>query len=241
MSFYVLFAGESSEDHGMLVYQRPNIRVADENVDEFSIPGRSSDLFRRTGNYKSVKIDITFNFCTEPDDWAEAYRKAVHWLHKSGNLQFSDDLGAFRKVIQVTLGENSRSLAQVGKFKATFICYPGEYYTAGAEFSDIAPLAVSSSGNTYTIDNQWSICEPIYRIAGNGSCDLTVNGATLNAAVNSQLNIDSDLKICYGADGSSANTSLTGDYDDLHLQEGTNTIAVSSGFSLQLQPNWRVL
>ena len=63
----------------------------------------------------------------------------------------------------------------------------------------------------------------------------------MQATVNGKMTIDTDLMIAYNADGVNQNNLLTGDYEDLYLQEGTNAISLTSGFSVSVIPNWRVL
>lgn len=44
----------------------------------------------------------------------------------------------------------------------------------------------------------------------------------------------------YREDGVLNNTAITGDYEDLYLQEGLNEISVSSGFTAEVIPKWGV-
>lgn len=231
MSIYVIYAGESSEDYGLLVYQRPNYRTAQETITEFDIPGRESNLHRRSGHFDTTKIDVTFNYVAEPTSWGEVLRKTILWLRKSGNLQFSDDLDVFRKVINVEIGDNERQLKRYGRFDATFNCAPGEYYVAGQEFYDYADVT----------ENPYSECRPVYKITGNGGCTITVNGNSMTAAVDTNLVIDTGLKIAAQEGGETLNTSVTGDYDGLVLNPGSNTIEFTGAAILTVQPNWRVL
>ena len=85
------------------------------------------------------------------------------------------------------------------------------------------------------------ICHPIYKISGNGTCILTVNGKNMSATVGQNLTIDTDLMIAYRTDGDINNIAVTGNYEDLWLQEGENTISITSGYDLSIIPNWRTL
>ena len=53
--------------------------------------------------------------------------------------------------------------------------------------------------------------------------------------------IDTDRMLAYRQDGSMQNTDAAGDYEDLYLQHGTNTLSVSMGFEAYIKPKWRVL
>ena len=85
------------------------------------------------------------------------------------------------------------------------------------------------------------ISHPIYRISGTGSCTLTVNGKTMKVTVNQEITIDTERMIANNAQMVNQSNLLVGNYEDLYLQEGDNTITVSTGFTLNVIPNWRVL
>ena len=63
----------------------------------------------------------------------------------------------------------------------------------------------------------------------------------MQATVNGNITIDTDRMISYNDQMVGQNTAVTGDYEDLYLQEGDNTISVSTGFTLSIIPNWREL
>lgn len=241
MSYTVTYAGETNEDHGLLVYRRPSIRTSELDINTYSIPGREMDLIERSGSYQPAKVDVVFNYACAADAWGAAHRAAILWLRKNGNLVFSDDAGFYRKVLYVDIGENERVAKRIGKFTATFVCKPGIYLVSGAEFANISALAASTSGTAYTLQNDYSACRPVYRLTGNGECVLTVNGSSMTAAVTGNLTIDTDLKIAYKSADAVTNTAVTGDYDSLALASGENTISVTSGFTLEIQTNYRVM
>lgn len=230
MDYHIYYAGSCEKDHGLMVAKRPNIAPPKKRITVSEIPGREYDLSEESGSFEDVTIPITFNYVTEPDLWARVFRGAVLWLRQEGILQFSDDLDVFRKVRYVTIGENNRELKRLGIFTATFVCFPGEYLVSGRRFISI------SAGK---VINSYSIARPIYEITGNGLCVLMVNGNTMEANVDGTLTIDTDKWIAYKT--TLANTSVTGDYDDLYLIPGENDISVTKGFTVKIRPNWRVL
>ena len=75
-------------------------------------------------------------------------------------------------------------------------------------------------------------------ITDTGSGSLTVNGHTMTFSANTgELYIDIRRKIAYNANGVNQNSVISGDYDDMRLQHGTNSISVSGG-SLRVYPKW---
>ena len=135
------------------------------------------------------------------------------------------------KVLYVKITDTERTSRRLGKFTAEFTCDPYSYLVPGQQ--------------SYSVDdvlyNPYMISHPIYRISGTGSCALIVNGNTMQATVNGNITIDTDRMISYNDQMVGQNTAVTGDYEDLYLQEGNNTISVSTGFSLSIIPNWREL
>ena len=234
MSFYVIYANETSEQHGLDAVRRPSITPAVEAIstpDE--IPGRRYGLTERSGYYNDEEIPVEFNYVTRrPEDWMEAFRRDILWLRRKGVLKFSDDMAVFHKVRYVAIGTNERTVRRLGRFTATFVCVPGAFYDSGAKF-------FTPAGDKIT--NYYSEALPVYEITGNGACRLTVNGKSMEADVDGSLTIDTDLLITYKEAEVPANTAVTGDYEDLHLLPGENTVTVSEGFKLRVKPNWVVI
>ena len=89
--------------------------------------------------------------------------------------------------------------------------------------------------------NPYEISHPIYKIYGEGQCELNVNGNVISANVGQNLIIDTERKLAYREDGTLRNTNVTGNYEELFLQERENKIMITDGFELKIVPNWRCL
>lgn len=100
-------------------------------------------------------------------------------------------------------------------------------------------VSVPISG-TLRLYNPWSESHPIFKISGEGVCKITVNGKEVSANVGQNLLINTNLMQAYREDGALNNTAITGDYENLYLQEGLNEISVSSGFAAEVIPKWGV-
>ena len=144
-------------------------------------------------------------------------------------LMFSDDPGYYYKVKKIDIGTNERLAKRIGKFQVTFTCEGYMYLTEGAETRNLSD----------TLYNAFEECKPVYEIAGDGVCTLTVNGTEVTANIGGKLVIDTGLKLCYTALKETANRRLTGYYEDLYLKEGENTFSASPGFTVKIKPNWR--
>lgn len=91
------------------------------------------------------------------------------------------------------------------------------------------------------IYNPYEVAHPIYKIAGEGTCSITVNGKVITVNVGQNMTIDTDRMLAYREDGTLINTSITGEYEDMYLVEGENIIRASKGFKITVIPNWRCL
>lgn len=227
------YNGVKAEQLDVYVIKRPDIPAPEKNVEVYEIPGRDGSLTYDYGTYKNIEIDIDFNYMAKPDLWSETFRSCKRWLLKKGigKLIFNDDRDYYYLVKKVTIADNERTSLRIGSFTATFTCHPYHYLVGGDE-------AVPADKIKY---NPYSLSHPVYYITGEGMCILTVNQKSMKANVGQNLTIDTDLQIAYRADGAIMNTTVIGDYEDLYLQEGDNTITITSGFGLSIAPMWRCL
>jgi len=202
----------------------------EKNVDLIEIPGRSGYLSIDQKTFKSIEIPIEMNFITPPDRWGAKFRAVKKWLlYDSGELVFMDDASVYYKVKKVVIDETEREVKEGGVFTAAFTCDPFTYYKNGKEE---IPLETD-------IFNPGYVCEPIYKISGEGLCTLTVNGNAFTANVGQEIIIDSSRQISYKTDGQMLNTDVTGDYSWLWLNPGENTLSASDGFTVTITPEWR--
>lgn len=231
MGYDFEFNGITASSYKIHVEKRPNIPGKKEKIEYTEIAGREETLTYRQRFYEDVEIEVECSFKENQSDWNNKIREIRKWLRGGGKLSLSDAADSFWKVKEVETGEFERPLKRYGVFQATFICSPFEYLKEG----EIERNAQEISYNPYEISH------PVYKIEGEGYCTLTVNGKTMKANVGQNLTIDTERMLAYREDGTLQNTQVTGDYEDLYLQEGENEISVSSGFDLKIIPNWRCL
>ena len=213
--------------------ERPSIPAPRKRRKEITIPGRDGSLYTTDEDYEPTEIPVRFNYIGPPEEWAARWRAAKKWLSAENSvLKFSDDGGFFYKIAHVELGENERPTEKIGIFEATFITRDGLSYLAeGQEEYDVEDVLL----------NLYEVTHPTYLITGEGRCTLTVNGNVMTANVGQNLTIDTDRMLAYRGNGTLQNTEVTGDFKKLYLQEGKNSISISSGFGLKVIPNWRCL
>lgn len=229
MRYSIVFNGRRCEDYGIHPVTRPNIPAPQKDIEVLTIPGKSGMLTKDNKRYEPIEIPIEFNFSSRPGEWGLAFRNAKRWLSGSGELEFSDDPDYFYKVYYAQIVESERELKRIGRFNANFTCDPFSYLKDGKREYDSSEV----------LYNPYSVAHPAYRITGEGVCCLTVNNQTMRANVGQNLTIDTDRMIAFREDGTINNTAISGDYEDLYLQEGDNQISITSGFALKVVPNWR--
>lgn len=225
------FNGETAQSHHIYVENRPNIPTGKEKIEYIKIAGKDAPVALRKGNYENVEIYVDCGWKVDKKLWNEKIREVRRWLRGAGSLAFSDSTETFWKVNEVIIEEFVRKIKKYGKFRVKFVCEPHEYIKEGLQEMEIQDTSY----------NHCDICHPIYKITGNGTCILTVNGKAMKATVGQNLTIDTERMIAYRRDGTMMNTSVSGDYEELYLQPGENDIKITSGFNLKVIPNWRRL
>lgn len=223
----------TSMSYGLRFLEYPVFVFGTENIKFINIPGRADPLTNRTGTYSNTIIKNKLEFVSR--EKAENCMHALQiesWLKKIKTVKYSDLESYFFKVKKVKV-ETERKYGFYGVVNVEFECDPSIYLEDGKK-----EITMQGKPNLY---NQYSPACPIYKITGEGMCTLTVNGKTMKANVGQNLTIDTENMLAYRQDGTLANTSVTGDYEDLYLKSGNNTISISPNFALKIIPNWRCL
>lgn len=235
--YWIKFNDMINTDLGVMVTTRPSVPSPEPRGEYVQIAGRDGSLLvndvlygTKETSYENIQIDVEMNFVRRPDKVAETFRAVKRWLKGGGTLVLSDDVDVFYKVKAAAVTDNQRRTKYGSDIVASFICDPYTYMGSGTE-----PI---SAGNIY---NQFDTSKPLYKITGEGVCTLTVNGNEVTANVGQNLTIDTDLFLAYRTDGTMQNSAVTGDLNLLWLNNGTNTVSITSGFNLTIIPNWRML
>jgi predicted phage tail component-like protein len=233
-NYFVIFNGNTSKDLKISVVKRPSAPSPIRQYRETEVIGRNGKLYEDLGTYGDIEISVEFNFIEyDPNNFNERLRQVKKWINNvtDSKLKFSDDLSYFFVVSKTVISDSSRTFKKLGRFTVTFTCEPFMYLEDGQE-----ERTLSNS-----LNNNYEVTQPIYKISGEGMLTLTVNGASVIANVGQNLTIDTKLGLCFRADGTINNTALTGKYKDLFLKEGNNAFSYTAGFTINIIPNWRCL
>lgn len=233
MVYKMYFNLKYNIDLNFSIIKRPSIPSSEISYTEVQIKGRDGKLYKED-NLQDIELTIECNFISKnADAWQEQYRKIKRWVNniKDNKLSFSDDKGYYYKVCKANIDSLSRIYKRLGKFNIKFTVEPYQYIVNNQE-----TLLVG------TMYNNWDVCQPIYRIVGNGTCALNVNGNIVNCIVTGQLTIDTQFDKIIEADGSYAieKTDIKR-MQELYLQEEENNFSWSNGFTVYIIPNWRTI
>ena len=232
--YYLVYNNLTNIDMGIFIDSRPSKPSPIMEYEVVKVPGGKT-LYRERG-YDDIEITVDFNFISrKPALWDKDWRKVKKWLLSKDNnkLKFGDDLEGYYKVNSIQIDTPERILRQHGKFSVTFTCEP--YFYLDCDEMEIV--------NGQTIHNDHQVSRPIYRITGNGELTLTINGKEIKVNVGQETIIDTEKGLTY-RQGVINNTTLTGNYEDLYLQEGENTFVLTpttpnAVFHVFITPNWR--
>lgn len=211
--------------------KRPDIPAPQEKIKEYEVLGIDGKLYKKTGFYEDMEIPIEFNYWPKKESWFSAYARYKKILLSCRKLRLNENDDYYFRIKKVTIGVNKRVSKNIGKFSVTFTVDPYYYLMQGLK-------KYPYSSVTY---NQYDSCRPIYIIEGEGTAVLNVNGNECICNVGQNLFINTELMIAYKEDKTNQNTAVSCDYDDLCLVPGANTIEITSGFTLNVIPNWRVI
>ncbi len=228
----ISFNGTNCKENGVAVTTRPQIPVPLQRVEYVTVAGRNGTLKITDGTFEDVLVEVQMNFVRSPKWWHETAREIRNWLVGPGILRLSNLFDWHYRVKQAGLTGIDNINKMGGQFTAQFICEPFQYKDGGDAFLPKDEVLI----------NPYLECEPVYLIEGSGNATLTVNGNQFKANVTGgKIYIDTEKKLVYNEAKQNRRTQTQGEYSDLYLKNGINTISITSGFTLTVKPNWRAL
>lgn len=206
---------------------KPKVRTKIETVD-----GRDGDLVTILGYSaydKTVKIGLTYDY--DIDD-------IIAFFSSSGVVTFSNEPEKYYKYAIYNQIDFER-LLRFKTAEVTFHVQPFKYSDSESEreynFRDPNPsLVIRDNGNIYS--------RPRITITGTGEIGLSINGVqvlTLNLGSNQTIVIDSETMNATSADGETLlNRLVTGNYDNIKLEVGSNTLSFTGSARKVLIANY---
>ena len=233
--YYIIYNDIRSADLGVHVAQRIYIPTGRMRYDDMIIPGQDGTLTQNDEGLEDIVIPVKLNFLHhgQPGGWQEMLRHIKAWLlePEGGKLKVSYDPEVFYKIKRVSIADGNRAGQNAGEISVEFTAAPYAYYDSGDRF--LSPDECKL--------NPWHESRPTYKIMGEGVATLIINGRSIRANVGQNIIIDTDRMLVYREDGTVQNVAVTGDIGELVLRHGDNSIAITAGFDLLIQPHWRSL
>lgn len=227
----ITYNNVASSYYGLIITSPPQITHSEIYQDRFTIPGKDGDLLG-VDTYRGnahIKVSMALVANGASTSYQSSLRPIRAWLSGTGILKISDGDGSYYEVERVTIETDERVIINYGNLVVDFEVYP-------YEFMSTAEDAITS----FPITNNYEESLPLYKIVGgSGEGTLTVNSKTMSytAISDGTLYIDTRRMIAYDGSKNNKSNTISGDYDDLHLKHGSNTISCNKG-TLSVYPNW---
>lgn len=224
----IKFRGVSSKTHPLTITTPPLITHSDIYGDVTPIPGRDGSIFG-SDTYQGdavVKVQFALVASQTVSDFQTKIRAIRAWLTGRGKLIIGDATDSYYEVKKVKIVTNNRVIFNYGTLDVEFTIYPYEFLDSG-----------DTGITSFPITNSAMESKPLYQISGSGTGTLTVNGHTMTYTVDGLLYIDTRRMIAYDANSVNKSNQVSGDYEGLHLKNGSNTISATVG-TLTVYPKW---
>ena len=220
---YIIINGQSSlEVNGLMICSLPPITKPQMRVSAEEIDGRDGDIVTPLGFSaydKEIEIGLFGEF--DIDD-------VMDFFNQSGKITFSNEPDKYYNFAQYN-GIDFEKLIRFKKSKVTFHVQPFKYSLNETEKAFNFSSSVSS-GELSIRNNGNYISRPQIKLTGSGTVNLSINGAqvmNVNMAGNPVVILDSTEMNAYSPDNTLLNRAVTGNYDNLVLKSGKNTISYS--------------
>lgn len=217
---YIVLNNISSRSiQGLLISELPPISKPQQRTRTESIDGRDGDISTPLGFAaydKTLEIALTYDY--DIDD-------IIDFFNSEGKVIFSNEPEKYYKYAIYNQIDLER-LIRFKKAKVVFHVQPFKFSDTEAEKT----FNFTGSSGSLTIRNNGNIySRPTIKITGSGDINLYINGVQLlNISLNTNetIIIDAESMNATSADGSLLlNRRVIGDYDNIKLKVGSNTIS----------------
>lgn len=227
------FNNINSADLDLLLTKKPTIPFSNFEYEQIDIDGRDGSYYVDKG-LQDVVISIEFNFSDDHEEIRYKIRQIRKWITDINDykLSFSYDQEVYYKVKSVNLNECTfDNIYEIQTFSIDFTVSPFQYQVEG-----IHEVILNN-----TLYNFWDDSAPVYKIRGNGTCVLNINGTVINCSIENELMIDTEHdKIISNGILAVGKTNIK-DMKKLFVLAGENKITWTNGFTIYITPNYRTV
>lgn len=225
ISPYLIINGKSSREiSGLLIQSLAPISKAPVKTKVETIDGRDGDIVTPLGFNaydKPVSIGLSYDYDID---------EVIKFFNSSGVVTFSNEPDKYYNFAIYEQIDFERLI----RFKTATVIFHVQPYkypvknilveNAPANATNSLSVSVFNAGNIYS--------RPLLKVIGSGTVNLYVNGVqmlVLELGETSQtIYIDCDTMNAYAPDNTLLNRLVTGNYDNIKLPIGNNTITVTA-------------
>lgn len=217
---YIIINGMDSRlIEGLIITQLPKITKPKMRVTVEEIDGRAGDIVTELGFSaydKTFSIGLFGQY--NVDD-------IITYLNTSGKITFSNEPEKYYNFALYNQIDFEK-LLRYKTAEVTMHCQPFKYSLSETEktfsFSSVSSgsFQIRNNGNIYS--------KPRLTIRGSGDVNISINDAqvlSITLGADQTIIIDSFEMNAYGLDGAFLNRQVVGDYDNIKLNVGKNTIS----------------
>lgn len=223
---YLIINGKSSESiRGLIVSELAPIKKAQVRTLIETVDGRDGDIVTPLGYSaydKPVKIGLSVNYDID---------EIIDYFNSEGIIVFSNEPDKYYR-FSVYEAIDFERLIRFKTATVNFHVQPYKFSTLEKELS----FEISSSPESISIYNAGNVyARPVIYLTASGTVSFTLNDSEILeidfGESEQTLKIDSEDMNAYYSDNTLANRIVTGDYDNIKLNKGWNTITLSGAVS----------
>ena len=223
---YFIINGKSSNSiRGLIVSELAPIKKAQVRTLIETVDGRDGDIVTPLGYAaydKPVKIGLSVNYDID---------EIIDYLNSNGTIVFSNEPDKYYRFSVY----NEIDFERLIRFKTASVVFhvkPYKFSTLEKELSfeiSESPESISiyNAGNVYSRPTIYITAEGIVSVSLNGSEILEIDFGEDEQTIK----IDSEAMNAYYSDDTLANRIVSGNYDNIKLNKGWNTITLSGSVS----------
>ena len=218
---YIIINGQSSlEVNGLMITKLPPITKAPMRVSAEEIDGRDGDIVTELGFSaydKPAEIGLHGNFDID---------EVIDFFNQSGKITFSNEPDKYYNFAQY----NAIDFEKLIRFKTAKIDFHVQPFKFSLNESEKEfDFSSSETSGELSIRNNGNYpSRPQITLTGSGIINLSLNGAqvmVIDMSENPVIILDATEMNAYAPDTSLMNRKVTGNYDNLVLKVGKNTIS----------------
>ena len=224
---YVIINGQSSmEVNGLLISELPPITKPQMRVTAEEIDGRAGDIVTELG-FSAYDKEMSIGLAGQYD-----IDDVIDFFNQSGKITFSNEPDKFYNFAQY----DAIDFEKLIRFKTAKVKFHVQPFKFGLNESEKTFVFSSSatSGELSIRNNGNYPSRPQITLTGSGNVNLSINGTqvmVINMTQNPVITLDSTAMNAYAPDNSLMNRQVTGNYDNLVLKSGKNTISFTGSVS----------